>query len=131
MPSNIAVYRWLAVRITVLVEIGSSRWEDLNPRLCICDCSSLYSVCSGSWFHELHASCPCFNVSQSGLIISYRLLPSHAPTRPDKLWYGRIDDVSRSRSSPLVGFCYVTVLDEGYEEMTEIVFFDQIVGIFT
>lgn len=30
-----------------------------------------------------------------------------------------------------VGFCYVKVLDEKLDGMTEIVFFDQIEGIFT
>ena len=66
-----------------------------------------------------------------GLIISYRLLPSHAPTRADRLWYGRIMDVSRSQTNSTVGFCYVTSLEKGYEGMTEFVFFDQIVGVFT
>jgi hypothetical protein len=64
-----------------------------------------------------------------GLVIGYRLPPSARPIRPERLWHGRIEDVSRSWSSPLVGFCYVTVLDEGYDEMPELVFFDQIVGI--
>jgi hypothetical protein len=64
-----------------------------------------------------------------GFVIAYRLLSRDLPTRPERLWHGRIEDVSRSRSSPLVGFCYVTVLDEGYEEMTELVFFDQIVEV--
>jgi hypothetical protein len=64
-----------------------------------------------------------------GLIIAYRLRSRDLPTRPERLWHGRIEDVSRSETSSLVGFCYVTVLDEGYEEMTELVFFDQIIGI--
>jgi hypothetical protein len=52
-----------------------------------------------------------------GLVIGYRLPSSARPIRPERLWHGRIEDVSRSRSSPLVGFCYVAVLDEGYDEM--------------
>ena len=64
-----------------------------------------------------------------GLVIGYRLPMSARPTRPERLWHGRIEDVSRSRSSPLVGFCYIIVLDEGYEEMPEMVFFDQIVEV--
>ncbi len=64
-----------------------------------------------------------------GLVIAYRLRSCDLPTRPERLWHGRIEDVSRSWASPLVGFCYVAVLDEGYEEMPELVFFDRIVSI--
>ncbi len=66
-----------------------------------------------------------------GLIISYRFSHKNIPARADILWYGRTVDVSRSHSSPLVGFCFVKVLDEKLDGMTEIVFFDQIVGVFT
>lgn len=64
-----------------------------------------------------------------GLVIGYRLPLSARPTRPDKLWHGRIEDVSRSGANKMVGFCHVTVLDEGYEELPEMVGFDQIVRI--
>ena len=37
-----------------------------------------------------------------GLVIAYRLLSRDLPTRPERLWHGRIEDVSRSGASPLV-----------------------------
>jgi hypothetical protein len=66
-----------------------------------------------------------------GLIISYRVSYKHVPARSDVLWYGKIVDVSRSYTNPGVGFCFVKVLDEKLDGMTEVVFFDQIVGVFT
>ena len=72
-----------------------------------------------------------YRVLRPGLFISYRI-PSHAvPARSGILWYGKIVDVSRSMHSADVGFCYVKVLDEKLDGMAEIVFFDQIEGIFT
>ena len=64
-----------------------------------------------------------------GVIISYRLQLSQRPIRPDRLWYGQVDDVSRSNANREMGFCYVTVLDNGYNGMQELVFFDQIEDI--
>ncbi|HEX6484523.1 MAG TPA: hypothetical protein VF043_37235 [Ktedonobacteraceae bacterium] len=54
---------------------------------------------------------------------------AHLATRPERLWHGKIESGSRSRAIVTVGFCYVKILDAGYEEMPEIVFFDQIVEI--
>ena len=64
-----------------------------------------------------------------GRVILYRLPRSARPTRPEQLWHGRIENVSRSSVNKSIGFCHVKVLDEGYEELPEMVFFDQIVGV--
>ena len=64
-----------------------------------------------------------------GSIISYLLTSSEWPTNPTKRWHGKVEEVHKSKASPQVGFCVVTLLDDGYKDMHECVLFDQIVSI--
>ncbi|MFL5704740.1 MAG: hypothetical protein ACJ8AG_18160 [Ktedonobacteraceae bacterium] len=59
---------------------------------------------------------------QIGVVIVYRLRPSDRPTNPQRLWHGRVKDVYN-------GACWVCSIEPEYENLEEIVFFHQIVGI--
>lgn len=59
-----------------------------------------------------------------GTVITYRLLPMHRPTHPERLWRGRI-----IRSFPGQQVVWVESLEEGYEGETEYVELEQITGL--
>ncbi len=64
-----------------------------------------------------------------GSIVSYLLPSSEWPTNPTKRWRGKVEAVYRSKDFSQVGFCVVTLLDDGYKDLHECVLFDQIVSI--
>ena len=64
-----------------------------------------------------------------GMIITYKLLPEERPTRPGRLWRGRVRKVQKSPTYPHPGLCWVTSMEEGYEGLVEVVAFRQIVKI--
>ncbi len=59
---------------------------------------------------------------QAGTTVAYRLRPCDLPRHPERLWYGRVEKVSQS-------FCWVQLLEEGYEDLEEMIFIEQIVGM--
>jgi hypothetical protein len=74
---------------------------------------------------------PIVNVQllQPGVTISYRLRSSQMPINPLKLWYGKVEEVTRSKANEMVGCCWVKSLEAGFEELHECVFFEQIVEV--
>lgn len=58
-----------------------------------------------------------------GDIVKYRLHPSMCPTNPLREWHGRVERVDQQ------GWVEVTVLDEGYAGLSEIVKSGEIVTI--
>ena len=59
-----------------------------------------------------------------GDVIFYKLLPKDSPTNPERLWRGRVAKVYS-----VTDCVEVTVLEQGYEGLTEIVISSQIVTI--
>lgn len=59
-----------------------------------------------------------------GDIIFYKLLPRDRPTDPERLWRGRVAKVF-----DVTGCVEVTLLEQGYEGLTEIVMSSQIVQV--
>ena len=59
-----------------------------------------------------------------GNVIVYKLLPKDSPTNPHRLWRGRVEKVYSATDC-----VEVTVLEQGYEGLTEIVMSSQIVMI--
>ncbi len=59
---------------------------------------------------------------QVGLVIAYRLRPCDLPRHPERLWHGRVEKVGQS-------VCWVQLLEEGYEDLEEMIFEEQIVGM--
>jgi len=59
-----------------------------------------------------------------GHVVVYRLLPKDAPVHPERLWRGRVEKVYSGADC-----IEVTVLEEGYEGLTEIVMSSQLVYI--
>ncbi len=64
-----------------------------------------------------------FSDIQPGDTISYKLQAAAAPRDPERLWHGRVEYVWQSTQC-----LKVRLLDEGYEDLPEIVRFDQIVS---
>jgi hypothetical protein len=58
-----------------------------------------------------------------GDIINYRLPPSMFPNNPLREWHGRVESVNQR------GWAEVTVLDEGYVGLSEVVKSSEIVSI--
>lgn len=58
-----------------------------------------------------------------GDIVKYRLQPSKSPTHPLREWHGRVERVDHR------GWVEVTVLDEGYVGLSEIVKSGEIVAV--
>ena len=59
---------------------------------------------------------------QVGSIVAYRLLPSHLPRNPLKVWRGKV--VKRYDTH-----IQVEMVEPGYEGLTESVLISQVVGI--
>ncbi len=59
---------------------------------------------------------------QPGVAIAYRLRPADRPTNPQRLWHGRVKDVYNEA-------CWIRSIEPEYENLEEIIFFHQIVGI--
>jgi len=59
---------------------------------------------------------------QVGVVIIYRMRLSDRPTNPQRLWHGVVESV-------YTGAYRVRLIEPGYEDLEEIVFFHQIVGI--
>lgn len=74
---------------------------------------------------------PIVNVQalQQGMVISYRLRRSQSPIHPLKVWHGEIEEITRSAANEMAGCCWVKLLEPGFEELHECVFFDQIVEV--
>ena len=63
-----------------------------------------------------------------GAIIHYRLLPAERPTNPNRIWRGRVQKVWIGMHFVL-DCCRVISLEEGYEDLTELVLLSQIIEI--
>ena len=61
---------------------------------------------------------------QPGCIVAYRLLPQDAPLHPEKVWVGKVLDVSWLNLC-----CHVESLEDGYQGLREIVWLIQICGL--
>jgi hypothetical protein len=59
-----------------------------------------------------------------GNVVVYKLLPKDFPTDPDRLWRGRV-----AKAFSGTDCIEVTVLEQGYEGLTEIIQLSQIVMI--
>jgi len=68
------------------------------------------------------------SVLREGAIISYRLLPAERPTNPNRIWRGRVLKVWIGMHF-ILDCCRVVSLEEGYQELEELVLISQIVKI--
>ncbi len=59
-----------------------------------------------------------------GATVSYRLREDQRPINPRRVWSGEIVYVSKGTEPP---FIIVKILDDGYEGLTEEVYYNQIV----
>jgi len=65
---------------------------------------------------------------RAGLIISYRLLPHHRPTHPEKEWHGKILRLHMNEPG-LFDNAVVESIEPGCESLVEFVMISQIVSI--
>ena len=65
---------------------------------------------------------------RAGSMISYRLLPHHRPTHPEKEWHGKILRLHINEPG-LVDHAVVESLEPGCESLVEFVMISQIVSI--
>ncbi len=56
------------------------------------------------------------------MIIAYRLLPKDMPTNPLKVWHGKVKVIGQEA-------LVVEILEVGYSNLTEVIRYEQIVGV--
>jgi hypothetical protein len=59
---------------------------------------------------------------EPGMIVAYRLLPKDIPANPNKIWRGKV--MQYNELSILV-----ETLEPGYEGLTEIIRYEQVIGM--
>ncbi len=65
-----------------------------------------------------------------GNIIYYKLRRCDSPIKPDKIWHGKAIRVSIDQPRA-IDHIQVESLESGYEGLTELVMFSQVVGVVT
>ncbi len=68
------------------------------------------------------------SILQEGAIIHYRLLPAERPSNPNRVWKGRVLRAWTGMHF-ILDCCRVISLEEGYEELTELVLISQIIKV--
>ncbi len=77
--------------------------------------SALYD---GSWYPNDESIASI----KPGMIIAYRLLPKDMPTNPSKTWRGKVVHCDKEN-------ILVEMLEPGYVGLTEVIRYEQIVGL--
>jgi hypothetical protein len=68
------------------------------------------------------------SILREGAIIHYRLLPAERPSNSNRVWKGRVLKAWVGMHF-MLDCCRVESLEDGYEELTELVLISQIVSI--
>ena len=61
---------------------------------------------------------------KQGMIVVYLMRPEELPTHPELEWHGKIKQVCNC-----LRVVEVEVLDDGYEECDELVYFEQVIRV--
>lgn len=61
---------------------------------------------------------------KQGMIIVYLMRPDELPTQPELEWHGKIKEICNC-----LRVVEVEILDDGYEEYVELVYFEQVIRV--